>query len=69
MRALAVAFEFSGQGAERLGAAAVILAEGDVHEFRSAVRLANLDWRDLLVAGGLAHENWPDVLDEVLGPR
>ncbi|WP_254407475.1 hypothetical protein [Streptomyces sp. GMY02] len=52
---------------ERLQAAIVLLAEGSIHRFHEAVRLALVDWRDLLVAAELAHENWPDRLRAELG--
>ncbi|WP_369248528.1 hypothetical protein [Streptomyces sp. R41] len=69
LRVLAVELEDSRQSSERLMAAAVLIAAGDVDRFRSAVRLARADWRDLLMAGELGHEDWPQVLDEELGPR
>ncbi len=28
-----------------------------------------LDWRDLLMAGGLGYEGWEQRLDEILGPH
>lgn len=34
-----------------------------------AIHLSRLDWRDALVAGGLADEDWPERLDKELGPR
>ncbi len=33
-----------------------------------ALELARIDWRDLLVAAGLADEDWPEVLRATLGP-
>ncbi|MFF0737055.1 hypothetical protein ACFYVK_36255 [Streptomyces chartreusis] len=69
LRVLAVELEYSRQSTERLLAAAVVIADGDVNRFRSAIRLARTDWRDLLVAGGLGHADWPQVLDEELRPR
>ncbi|MER5468911.1 hypothetical protein [Streptomyces sp. NPDC002685] len=69
LRVLGVELEDSRQSTERLLAAAVVFAAGDVERFRSAVRLARTDWRDLLMAGGLGHEDWPRVLDEELRPR
>jgi hypothetical protein len=53
---------------ERIRAAIVLLADGDLSHFREAVELAKTDWRDLLVAAGLAHADWPLRLDEALGP-
>jgi hypothetical protein len=43
--------------------AALKLSEGNLSRLRDAVRLANIDWRDLLVAAGFAndpkaHEHW-----------
>ena len=32
------------------------------------LREARIDWRDVLVAAGLAHEDWPERLDTYLGP-
>lgn len=56
-----------GTTPERLTAAVVLFARGDVHRVRNAVQLALTDWRDLLMAADLGHENWPTRLDEELG--
>ncbi|WP_330461556.1 hypothetical protein OIB37_34610 [Streptomyces sp. NBC_00820] len=69
LRKLAGELESSLQSPERLLTAALVIAAGDVDKFRSAVRLAREDWRDLLVAGGLANEDWPAVLEEELARR
>lgn len=53
---------------ERIQAAVVLLAHGDLARLRRAVDLAATDWRDLLVAAGLADEDWPARLDRELGP-
>ena len=53
---------------ERIRAAIVLLADGDLSRFREAVDLAKTDWRDLLMAAELAHADWPARLDEALGP-
>ncbi|MFI5776590.1 hypothetical protein [Nocardia sp. NPDC051570] len=53
---------------ERVKAGIIMLANGSLTKFRSAVDLAETDWRDLLVAAGLAHEDWPARLDAELGP-
>jgi len=58
----------SPHGRERLQAAVVFLAAGDVAKLRDAIALSQLDWRDVLVAAGLADENWRSVLDARLGP-
>lgn len=68
LRILAVELEDSLQSTERLLTAVVVIAAGDVDHFRSAVRLARTDWRDLLMAGGLGDGDWPKTLDEMLGP-
>jgi hypothetical protein len=52
---------------ERVQAAIVLLADGDIPRLRQALELAMTDWRDVLVAAGLADENWPQRLDEELG--
>jgi hypothetical protein len=52
---------------ERLTAAVVLAADGSLEGIDSAFELAERDWRDLLVAGGLAHEDWPELLDLRLG--
>ncbi|MDT7845072.1 hypothetical protein [Streptomyces justiciae] len=67
LRVLAGELEGSRQDTERLLAAAVLIADGDVDRFRSAVRLGRQDWRDLLVSGGVADGDWPSVLDRELG--
>ncbi len=35
----------------------------------SAFRVAERDWRDLLVSAGLENEDWPQLLDLRLGPE
>jgi imidazole glycerol phosphate synthase subunit HisF len=52
---------------ERIRAAIVLLANGDLGKLRDAIELAKTDWRDLLVAAGLAHADWPDRLTAELG--
>jgi hypothetical protein len=55
------------QSRERIQAAIVLLAGGDPAELERAAALAEIDWRDVLVAAGLAHEDWPERLDAELG--
>lgn len=43
---------------ERIQVAALLLAEGDLRKLDDALLLGKTDWRDLLVAGGLADEGW-----------
>ncbi len=65
---LLAAVESGNQDRERVVAAAVLGAHGDVLELGRLVELSQRDWRDVLVAGGLEHGDWPDVLDTWLGP-
>lgn len=53
---------------ERVQAAVVMLAEGDLALLRDACDLATLDWRDVLVNAGLAATDWPSRLEDELGP-
>lgn len=52
---------------ERVQAAAVIVSRGDIDKLGEAIELARIDWRDLLVMGGLEYEDWADKLDRLLG--
>ena len=60
--------ESGNQDRERVVAAVVFIACGDVARLRQAIALSQEDWRDVLVAGGLADADWPSVLDARLGP-
>jgi hypothetical protein len=53
---------------ERVQAAIVLAARGDLAEIEREVELAAVDWRDVLVNGGLAGAEWPSVLVSELGP-
>lgn len=57
----------SRQDPERLQAAALILLKGDVQRI-PRVQALMTDWRDGLVWSGLGQPDWPDRLDEMLGP-
>lgn len=48
----------------RVQLAVVKLANGSLSAFEQWLREARVDWRDVLVAAGMAHENWPHVLRE-----
>jgi hypothetical protein len=61
--------EFDGQGGERVLAAAVIASRGQWDRFKSMLQLLRLDWRDVLMAGGLGEDDWRLVLDAELGPH
>ncbi|MFC3890002.1 hypothetical protein ACFOWZ_00835 [Lentzea rhizosphaerae] len=65
--ALALA-ESGNQVVERVHAAIVLMAEGSVERLWQAVELSALDWRDVLMNGGLAEWDWPAVLDREFGP-
>lgn len=49
---------FGLQSQERVMAAIVLASAGQWGRFLRFVRLAEEDWRDVLVAGGLANEDW-----------
>ena len=51
---------------ERIQAAIVLWARGDVNRFRDSLALAHVDWRDVLVRGGLENDDWEHVLDSAL---
>lgn len=51
---------------ERLQAALVLGAAGKWNRFEQQLRRLERDWRDVLVAGGLADEDWPTRLAEAL---
>ena len=53
---------------ERIQAAVVFCARGDLDRLRAACELTKRDWRDVLAGAGLAHEDWPSRLDTELGP-
>jgi len=53
---------------ERIQAAIVLRAGGDIRRLREAVALTATDWRDTLVGAGLDDDDWPERLDEELGP-
>lgn len=55
-------------GRERVLAAVLVLMRGDPARLEKCVRIAEHDWRDALVWGGLAQPDWPARLDELLGP-
>ena len=46
----------SAEGLQRIQIAALKVSVGDLEKLREAVRLAQVDWRDLLVAAGFEHD-------------
>lgn len=57
---------FGSRHPDRMAAAMVILVL-DGHPLDAVVDAARSDWRDLLMASGLAHADWPDVLARRFG--
>jgi hypothetical protein len=53
---------------ERVQAAIVLWASGDMDRLHDVIALTAQDWRDTLVRGELADDGWPDQLDAELGP-
>lgn len=53
---------------ERVQAAIVLWAAGEIRRLRDSVNLTAMDWRDVLVRGGLADEDWAARLEAELGP-
>lgn len=51
---------------ERVQAAVVLWATGDLHRFQDALALCEVDWRDVLARAGLADDDWPQRLDAEL---
>ena len=59
----------SADGLERIQLAVLKLSNGEVDKFLAAVELAQLDWRDVLVAAGFgndleAHLTWAEEIQE-----
>ncbi|HZP30667.1 MAG TPA: hypothetical protein VFC99_17085 [Acidimicrobiia bacterium] len=57
------------QDPERLAAAMLVFGQGDAARLQRGISIAKRDWRDLLVAAGLAQGDWPEILERTLGPR
>jgi hypothetical protein len=47
---------------DRVHLGILLLAGGSFERFARVLALAATDWRDVLVAAGLANDNWPEVL-------
>lgn len=58
--------ESTAEGTERIQAAIVLLADGNIERFLDAVVMAQGDWRDVLVAADLAQEGWAERLNTAL---
>jgi hypothetical protein len=44
--------------------AILLISRGDMQQFRAALGQVRQDWRDTLVAAGLADDDWPSVLKQ-----
>jgi hypothetical protein len=55
-----------GQDSERVLAAVVLSSKGQWWRFEDAVAIVKMDWRDALLAGDLADEDWREKLDVAL---
>jgi hypothetical protein len=55
-----------GQDLERIQAAVVLASHGQWERFLAVFKLLAADWRDVLMAGGLGSEDWPQVLNRQL---
>lgn len=60
--------ETGNQDAERVQAAVVLTANGDLRRLKGLVRLSHVDWRDVLMGSGLEHGDWREVLEDEFGP-
>lgn len=58
---------FGREVSERVHAAVVLAAAGNADRLDRLAREAEIDWRDVLVVAGLAHEDWSSRMDEQLG--
>jgi hypothetical protein len=54
---------FGRQDQERVMAAVILASDGQWERFRAELRLVTVDWRDVMVAGGLADADWPVRLE------
>ena len=59
--------EYGEQDRERVQAALVLASRGRRERFDSMAQLLRMDWRDVLMAGGLGHDDWRAVLEQELG--
>lgn len=62
-------YAFTEAGVERIQLAVLKLSGGDTDKFLAVVELAQLNWRDVLVAAGFgydleAHLEWIDKIDK-----
>jgi hypothetical protein len=55
-------------GRERVLAAVLVLTRGDPARLADSILNAERDWRDALVWAELGQPDWPERLDDLLGP-
>lgn len=58
----------SDAGSERVQAAILILAAGDIGRLFRECDEARKDWRDVLMAADLGFDDWPRRVEAFLGP-
>lgn len=58
---------FGQAASERFAAAIVIVANGSIDNLLDAIRLMEIDWRDLLVEAELADSDWLSKVDDAFG--
>ena len=66
-RLRAIVDPFGHDVSERVLAAVVLASNGDFDKFLEMAHLAEVDWRDVLVAAGLEYEDWETELTRRLG--
>src|SRR5205814_2238722 len=54
---------------DRVQLAILKILDGDIGNVHATLRMASIDWRDTLIAAGLANENWPQVLEAAGYPK
>ncbi|MEV0803999.1 hypothetical protein AB0I34_40345 [Kribbella sp. NPDC050281] len=59
----------NGADSERVQTAIVLAAQGDIRKIQWGIKEASIDWRDVLISGGLADQDWAETLDRQLGPE
>lgn len=65
-RLVQVSARLGTETGERVQAAVVLASHGDPEAFEEQADLAEVDWRDVLVAAGLADDDWSDRVDAAL---
>jgi len=58
--------DFDYQDPDRIVAAILIFAMRNVTNIARTIRSVTVDWRDLLIGAGLADDDWPSRVEELL---